>query len=296
MYLTITGKLGSGKSTVCKYLAEKYGFEIYSTGTVQRKIAREMGISTLDLNELMRKNSKYDDLIDNETVRIAKENRDKNLIFDSRMAFHFVDDSYDIFTTIDPVEAARRVSLMPRGVEEQFATQEEAEHELLERARIENIRFKEIYHVDNQDYNNYSLIIDTSWASPSELGDIIYKTAIDPKNAGQHLVLISPRSLYPTKPFGGLDIEKVGRLRQPGAADDTAEMIEIKCYKNYHYVVKGHHRLAAALLDGKKFVKAVLAPAEAQEIQTGALGIEMLHEYEKEGDFQYISYPDTYRK
>ena len=64
MYLTITGKLGSGKSTVCKYLAEKYGFEIYSTGTVQRKIAREMGISTLDLNELMRKNSKYDDLIE----------------------------------------------------------------------------------------------------------------------------------------------------------------------------------------------------------------------------------------
>lgn len=46
-----------------------------------------MGISTLELNELMRKDSKYDDLIDNEVVRISQECRDENIIFDSRMRF-----------------------------------------------------------------------------------------------------------------------------------------------------------------------------------------------------------------
>ena len=35
MHITITGNLGSGKSTISKIIQEKYGFEIYSTGTIQ---------------------------------------------------------------------------------------------------------------------------------------------------------------------------------------------------------------------------------------------------------------------
>ena len=36
MHITITGKLGSGKSTVAKKLVELYGFEIFSTGAILR--------------------------------------------------------------------------------------------------------------------------------------------------------------------------------------------------------------------------------------------------------------------
>ena len=32
MHITITGRLGSGKTTVCRILSDKYGYEIYSTG------------------------------------------------------------------------------------------------------------------------------------------------------------------------------------------------------------------------------------------------------------------------
>ncbi len=53
MHITLTGNLGSGKSTICKILREEYGFEIYSTGTVQRKIAEEFGVSVLEMNKLM---------------------------------------------------------------------------------------------------------------------------------------------------------------------------------------------------------------------------------------------------
>ena len=35
MLISITGKLGSGKSTVCNLLKDRYGFEIYSTGAFQ---------------------------------------------------------------------------------------------------------------------------------------------------------------------------------------------------------------------------------------------------------------------
>ena len=54
MHITITGNLGSGKSTICNILKEKYQFEIYSTGKVQRKLAEDMGMTTLEFNQLMR--------------------------------------------------------------------------------------------------------------------------------------------------------------------------------------------------------------------------------------------------
>jgi cytidylate kinase len=39
MHITLTGNLGSGKSTIAKIMAEKYGYEIYSTGKIQRELA-----------------------------------------------------------------------------------------------------------------------------------------------------------------------------------------------------------------------------------------------------------------
>ena len=48
MHITITGNLGSGKSTICKLLNEKYQFEIYSTRS--RELARQMNMTTLELN------------------------------------------------------------------------------------------------------------------------------------------------------------------------------------------------------------------------------------------------------
>ena len=73
MHITITGNLGSGKSTVGKLLSEKYGFEIYSTGKVQRELAKQMNLSTLELNQLMMSDRKYDHMIDDETARISRE-------------------------------------------------------------------------------------------------------------------------------------------------------------------------------------------------------------------------------
>ena len=55
MHITLTGNLGSGKSTLSKILEAEYGYEIFSTGKVIRKIAEEHGLSVLEMNELMNK-------------------------------------------------------------------------------------------------------------------------------------------------------------------------------------------------------------------------------------------------
>lgn len=179
MYITITGELGSGKSTIGKILKKKYGFEIYSTGTVQREIAKEMGMTTLELNEYMAKNldNDYDKMIDNKTIEISKTSKDKNIIFDSRMAWHFVDESFKVFVSVDKEVAAKRVMGDNRGVEEQYKNCDEAVDALVQRKKIEDARFKDMYKVDTTNPKNFDLVIDSSKDTAEELAEIIYTKA-----------------------------------------------------------------------------------------------------------------------
>ena len=50
MNITITGNLGSGKSSVAKILKEK-GYEYSSTGNIFRQLAMEKGLSVEEFNK-----------------------------------------------------------------------------------------------------------------------------------------------------------------------------------------------------------------------------------------------------
>ena len=173
MLISITGKLGSGKSTICNLLKDRYGFEIYSTGAFQREVAREMGITTLELNKRLREDPSLDYVIDDAVKKLSIERAQDKLIFDSRMAWHFADKSFKIFLTIDPREAARRVMLNQRGSEEFYASEDEACEKLIERSQVEQARFMQIYGVDYYDFNNFDLIVDTTARTPDDIIDII---------------------------------------------------------------------------------------------------------------------------
>jgi cytidylate kinase len=178
MHITITGKLGSGKSTVAKKLVEQYGFEIFSTGAILRAAAAERGMDVLELNkELSAKldsDRSMDDLIDNTTIRVAAERKDDKLIFDSRMAWHFVPDSFKVFVTVAPCVAAERVMKDPRPGEPAEDVDELCA-ELVERSKVEQARFQALYGVDYYDYNNYNLVVDSSNRTPDEIVSIIWE-------------------------------------------------------------------------------------------------------------------------
>lgn len=176
MHISITGKLGSGKSTICQLIRERYGYEIFSTGSIQREVARERGISTLELNRLMKLDHSLDDQIDATTTRLSRERKDDKLIFDSRMAWHFAEDTFKIFLTVDPLVAAQRVMSNQRDAEERYASVEEARDMLVERSRVEQARFLELYGVDYYDFNNFNLVVDSSTRTPGEIVDIIWDT------------------------------------------------------------------------------------------------------------------------
>ena len=175
MLISITGKLGSGKSTVCNLLKDKYGFEIYSTGAFQREVARNMGITTLELNKRLREDPSLDYVIDDAVKKLSIERAQDKLIFDSRMAWHFAEKSFKIFLTIEPCEAARRVMLNQRGSEEFYADENEACAKLIERSQVEQARFMQIYGVDYYDYNNYNLVVDSSRRTPDEIVALIWE-------------------------------------------------------------------------------------------------------------------------
>lgn len=198
MHITITGNLGSGKSTICKLLNEKYQFEVYSTGKVQRELAREMNMTTLELNQLMCSDKKYDKMIDDATTRISKENKDKNIIFDSRLAWHFVEHSFKVFVSVSLKVAAERVMNDQRGAEEKYSSLEEAEKLLAERAATERVRYKDIYNLNYMDFSNYNLVIDSTYCSPDKIAEIIIKEAKEfYENHGSETTktLVSPRRL-----------------------------------------------------------------------------------------------------
>ena len=178
MHITITGKLGSGKSTVAKKLAALYGFEIFSTGAILRAAAAQRGIDLLDLNKEL--NSKLesdrsmDDLIDNTTIRVATERKDDRIIFDSRMAWHFVPGAFKVFVTVDPCVAAERVMKDPRPGEP-AGNVDELCAELVERSKVEQARFQYLYGVDYYDYKNFDLVIDSSRRTPDEVTSIVWE-------------------------------------------------------------------------------------------------------------------------
>lgn len=178
MHVTLTGNLGSGKSTLSKILEAEYGYEIFSTGKVIRQIADEQGVSVLEMNKLMEKDHKYDHMIDDTTARISREQKDKKLLFDSRLAWNFVEESFKVFLSVSlPVAASRVLADASRGAVESYASVEECMAGLKERAATEDRRYKEIYGIEYFNYSNYNLVLDSSDCAPEILAKILVEEA-----------------------------------------------------------------------------------------------------------------------
>lgn len=179
MHITLTGNLGSGKSTLGKILEAEYGYKIFSTGEVIRQIAEEHGVSVLEMNKMMEKDHKYDHMIDDTTARISREQKEKKLLFDSRLAWNFVEDSFKVFLSVSlSVAAARVMADASRGKVETYASLEECRESLKERAATEDRRYRELYGIEYFNYANYNLVLDSSDCAPALLAEILMKEVV----------------------------------------------------------------------------------------------------------------------
>ncbi len=169
--ITITGDLGSGKSAVSRIMEKELGFEIYSTGKVQREIAQRYGMTTLELNQYAETHPEIDDEIDSvfKKLNVAEE----GLIVDSRMAWHFMPDSYKVYLMVPVEVAAVRIMGDPNRKSEEYADKQEAVAKLIARKSSENERFLELYKVDCTDPGNFDIAVNTAKLSPQQVADTI---------------------------------------------------------------------------------------------------------------------------
>lgn len=170
--ISITGALGSGKSTVARRICEKTGFQYFSTGTIQRKIAQERGIDTLQLNQLCGNDKSVDDLIDGK-LRQMNEDGTSDIILDSRLAWFFVNKSFKVYLTALPSVAAERVFHDDKRSSEPTGDQMQVLENLLERQRVENERFKRFYNADCFNLDNFDIVVDSSYSSVEDIADCI---------------------------------------------------------------------------------------------------------------------------
>jgi CMP/dCMP kinase len=170
--ITLSGDIGSGKSATGKLLAQLTGFELLSTGSIQRSIATKLGITTLELNERSAKDRTVDDQIDQGTIELG-QTRDR-FIMDSRLAWHFIPDAFKVFLTVEPSIAGARVFNAARA-EEKHASIEAAIENNLSRQKLEQERFGNLYGVELRNHKNYDLVVDTSNITPEEVAQKIFE-------------------------------------------------------------------------------------------------------------------------
>ncbi len=168
--ISLAGDLGSGKSTVSRILVETLGLTYYSTGTVVRAMASEHGMTVVEFNEYMEKHPELDRLIDDRLIALSDDPR--ALIIDSRMAFHFVRDTFRVYFSTELETSAARI-LGDHRAEESFATLEETAANIKRRKASERKRYSDFYGVDCKDLSKYSLVVDTTYATPAEVADAV---------------------------------------------------------------------------------------------------------------------------
>ena len=106
--ISVTGDLGSGKSTVCEILAKKMNAERVTLGAINRKMAMEMNMDAVEFNKFIVGKPEYDKIFDD--YQRAYENKPGSYIIDSRLGFHFVPSTYSFYLKTD-IEGALSVGM-----------------------------------------------------------------------------------------------------------------------------------------------------------------------------------------
>lgn len=174
MFITITGKPCSGKSTIAKLLCEQHSFKKISVGDMFKEEAHKRGMSAEEFNSFCMKDPSFDFFIDNKTQELAKIHQGENIIFDSRMAWHFVPKSFKIFVTLSEEEMINRLINSDRTGKEKYTDAEKAKYSLLNRESLEIDRYKKIYKQDLSNMKNFDLVIDSTNKTPQQLVDEIW--------------------------------------------------------------------------------------------------------------------------
>ena len=173
MRITISGKAGSGKSTVAKILAEKLKLGHYSIGDLMRAMASEKGIELFELNKLAENDKSIDFELDSKLKDLGKTK--DNFVVDGRLAAFFIPAAQvRVFLDTDDKVRAERI-LKDKREHETGRDLKEMIKKIQEREESERIRYQKYYGVNYFDKKLYNLFIDTTKLNPNEVAERVVK-------------------------------------------------------------------------------------------------------------------------
>lgn len=178
--ITIAGRNGGGKSSTAKKIALQLGFKHFSSGDFMRQIAKENNITLEELAKIAEKEDWVDKKLDDYVKQAGLEEK---VVIDSRLAFHFIPDSFKVYLDLDPkIAAERMLNDMKNNPARNFENQgkiesiEKMAEKSAKRLASERKRYFDLYGIKNHtDPNNFDLIIDTNKNNLEQVVDIIVR-------------------------------------------------------------------------------------------------------------------------
>jgi predicted cytidylate kinase len=246
--VVLNGDLGSGKSTVSILLSKRLGIRRISVGDFYREMARQRGMTALQLNLHAELDDKVDYFVDQLQSDLAASG--EQVIVDSRLAWHFFTDALKVHLVTDPTVAARRVVGRPANTVESYPSVDAARDGLARRSESERARFISRYGVDKTRLRNYDLVCDSTRATPHEIVDRIVETFRTHRTGT--VLFADPERIHPT----------ASRATGDGP-------VRLSYARPHFFIADGHRRVIEAIRTGQTLIEASLT-AEADEwISTG---------------------------
>lgn len=173
--ITIAGDLGGGKSSTAKGITEVLEYKHFSSGDFMREVGLKKNVNLMERSEQAEKDKSIDKEIDEKIREVGKGD---NLVIDSRLAYHWIPESFKVYLKLDPEIAKKRIfedlnNNPLRKESEGSESEDEIYQKIIKRRESEKKRYKEIYNLDNTDPKNFDLVVDTSKHNLQEVIQII---------------------------------------------------------------------------------------------------------------------------
>jgi len=167
MRITISGKAGSGKSTVAKLLSEKLKLKHYSIGDLMRVMAIEKRLSLLEFNKLAEKDKSIDFEMDNKLKELGKTK--DNFVVDGRLTAFFIPNA-EVKVFLDAADKTRAHRILKdKRQQEKSKSLKESISNIKKREESERKRYKKYYGVNYLDKKLYNFVIDTTKLNPNQV-------------------------------------------------------------------------------------------------------------------------------
>lgn len=261
--ISITGDIGSGKTTIAALVGQRLGLTPLSTGGIQRRLAASLGIDTNELNRRAEADPAIDEAIDDHLRALPAG----PLVVESRMAWRFVPETLKVFLYTVPQVAAERILAASRN-DERYADLSDAVKAIGDRRQSEIHRYGKYYDVDISDLRNYDLVIDTTESKPDVVAD---KILAHPSAPSAVAAWLCPTDLVPTQAIGDIAPHEIARHRAllAGAGGGAGEPVSVLYVDHIFCVFDGHAGAAAAIREGVPLVAARIVAIDDEACPSG---------------------------